>query len=127
MNEVIKITAKALPSAQRPQLPLPIPPVDDEPLKAYPPEFWLSFPAAQQLSLIKEFENNGLEYIIYEIVDSSLAISKAVCRSLHSYLETEAIVKEICNHLNIDGFVVSNGSLSSVNTNGDLQGFICFD
>lgn len=62
MNEVIKITAKALPCAQRPQLPLPIPQVDDEPLKAYPPEFWLSFPTAQQLSLIKEFENKGLEY-----------------------------------------------------------------
>lgn len=127
MNEIIKITVKALPNAQQPQLPLPISPLDNEPLKAYPPEFWMSIRSTQQQSLIKEFEKNGLEYQIYEIADSNPAESKAVCRSWLPYHETEAIVKGICNHLNIDGFMVSNGSVSSVNANGDLQGFICFD
>lgn len=127
MNEIIKITAKALPNAQLPQLPLPIPPLDEEPIKAYPPEFWLSIQTKQQQSLIREFEDNGLEYLIYEIVDSVPAISKAVCRSWLSYVETKAIVEEICHNMGVDGFVVSDGCLASVNANGDFQGFICFD
>ncbi|WP_303644580.1 hypothetical protein [Bacteroides caecimuris] len=127
MNEIIKITAKALPNAQLPQLPLPIPPLDEEPIKAYPPEFWLSIHTKQQQALIKEFEDNGLEYLIYEIVDSVPAISKAVCRSWRSYIETEAIVEEICHKMRVDGFVVSDGCLASINANGDFKGFIYVD
>lgn len=124
MNEIIKIHSAALPNAQQPQLPIRID--FEHPMGSYPPEFWLSIPTDKQKSLMEEFENNGLEYLIYKLSDTAPPKSIAVCRGL-SFRETEAIVIEICRKLFIDDFIVSDGGLSSVDVNGDLQGFICFD
>lgn len=75
--------------------------------------------------MIEELERNEMEYIIYEIPESVPKTSIAVCRWL-SFQETEPKVIEICKTLFIDDFVVSDGGLSSVNVNGDLQGFYYF-
>lgn len=123
-NEILKITSAALPDARMPQLPIR---VDfDSPVRDYPPEFWLVVPTDKQQALIEEFERHEMEYIIYEISDSVPKKSIAVCRRL-SYQDTEPKIIEICKTLFIDDFVVSDGGLTSVNVNGDLKGFICFD
>lgn len=123
-NEIRKIPSAALPDARMPQLPIR---VDfDSPVRDYPPEFWLVVPADKQQALIEEFERHEMEYIIYEISDSVPKKSIAVCRRL-SYQDTEPKIIEICKTLFIDDFVVSDGGLTSVNVNGDLKGFICFD
>lgn len=127
MNEILKITSKAIPNAQQPQLPLPAADLDSQPTIAYPPEFWISIPTGQQQRLIEEFEANDLEYRIYEIVDSYLSESKAVCRSWKPYPDTAEILLEICNRLSIDGYIVSHGGLTSVDANGELTAYICFD
>lgn len=124
MNEILKIPSSALPDARMPQLPIR---VDfDSPVRDYPPEFWLVVPTDKQQALIEEFERTKMEYIIYEISDSTPPESVAVCR-WWSYQETVPKVIEICKTLFIDDFVVSDGGLTSVNANGDLHGFICFD
>lgn len=124
MNEILRIKSSALPDARLPQLPIR---VDlDAPVRNYPPEFWLAVPTDKQQILIEELERNEMEYIVYEISDSFPKKSVAVCRWL-SYKDTEPKVIEICKALFIDEFVVSDGGLTSVNVNGDLQGFICFD
>lgn len=124
MNEIIKIPSAALPDARLPQLPIRV--GYDPPVRSYPPEFWLAVPTDKQQILIEEFERHEMEYIIYEISDSVPKKSIAVCRRL-SYQDTEPKVIEICKTLFIEDFVVSDGGLSSVNVNGDLKGFICFD
>lgn len=124
MNEILKIKSSALPDARLPQLPMR---VDlDTQVRNYPPEFWLAVSSDKQQSLIEEFERHEMEYIVYEISDSVPKKSVAVCRWL-SYQDTVPKVIEICKTLFIDDFVVSDGGLTSVNVNGDLQGFICFD
>ena len=124
MNEVQKILSSALPDARQPQLPIR---VDlDSPVRNYPPEFWLVVPTDKQQTLIEEFEKHGMEYIIYEISDSFPQKSVAVCRWT-TYQDTEPKVIEICKTLFIEDFVVSDGGLSSVDVNGDLKGFFCFD
>lgn len=123
-NEILRIPSAALPDTRIPQLPIR---VDfDSPVRNYPPEFWLVVPIDKQQALIEAFEKNGMEYIIYEITDSAPKKSIAVCRWL-SYQDTEPKVIEICKTLFIDDFIVSDGGLSSVDVNGDLQGFICFE
>ncbi|MDE5628492.1 MAG: hypothetical protein K2I69_02925 [Muribaculaceae bacterium] len=123
-NEILKIPSAALPDTRMPQLPIRIDFVHPE--RNYPPEFWLVVPTDKQQALIEEFEKHGMEYIIYEVSDSSPKKSVAVCRWT-SYQDTERKVIEICKTLFIDDFVVSAGGLSSVAVNGDLQGFFCFD
>ena len=124
MNEFLRILSSALPEARQPQLPIR---VDfDSSVRKYPPEFWLAVPTDKQQALIEEFERTEMEYIIYEISDSVPKKSIAVCRWL-SYQDTEPKVIEICKTLFIEDFVVSDGGLSTVNVNGDLQGFICFE
>lgn len=124
MNEILKIPLSALPDARQPQLPIR---VDfDSPVRNYPPEFWLTVPTDKQQALIEEFEKHGMEYFIYEISDFFPQKSVAVCRWT-SYQDTEPKVIEICKTLFIEDFVVSDGGLSSVDVNGDLQGFLCFD
>ena len=124
MNEFLKILSSALPEARQPQLPIR---VDfDSSVRNYPPEFWLAVPTDKQQALIEEFERTEMEYIIYEISDSVPKKSIAVCRWL-SYQDTEPKVIEICKTLFIEDFVVSDGGLNTVNVNGDLQGFICFE
>lgn len=124
MNDIINIKYSALPDARLPQLPIR---VDlDAPVRNYPPEFWLAVPYDKQQAMIEEFERNEMEYIVYEISDSFPKKSVAVCRWL-SYQDTAPKVIEICKTLFIDDFVVSDGGLTSVNVNGNLQGFICFD
>ena len=124
MNEFLRILSSALPEARQPQLPIR---VDfDSSVRNYPPEFWLAVPTDKQQALIEEFERTEMEYIIYEISDSVPKKSIAVCRWL-SYQDTEPKVIEICKTLFIEDFVVSDGGLSTVNVNGDLQGFICFE
>ena len=120
MNEIIKIPSSALPDAQQPQFTI------EYPMRRYPPEFWLEVPIDKQQALIEELEKHGMEYFIYEISDSFPKTSVAVCRWT-SYQDTEPKVIEICKTLFIEDFVVSDGSLSSVDVNGDLQGFICFE
>ena len=124
MNEFLKILSSALPEARQPQLPIR---VDfDSSVRNYPPEFWLAVPTDKQQALIEEFARTEMEYIIYEISDSVPKKSIAFCRWL-SYQDTEPKVIEICKTLFIEDFVVSDGGLSTVNVNGDLQGFICFE
>ena len=124
MNEVLKILSSALPDARHSQFPIR---VDfDSPVRNYPPEFWLVVPTDKQQALIEEFEKHLMEYIIYEISDSIPHNSVAVCR-WSSYQDTVPKVINICKTLFIDEFVVSDGGLSTVNVNGDLQGFFCFD
>lgn len=123
-NEILRIPSAALPDTRIPQLPIR---VDfDSPVRNYPPEFWLVVPIDKQQALIEAFEKHGMEYIIYEITDSAPKKSIAVCRWL-SYQDTEPKVIEICKTLFIDDFIVSDGGLSSVDVNGDLQGFFYFD
>ena len=124
MNEVQKILSSAVPDVRQPQLPIRVD--DDSPVRNYPPEFWLVVPTDKQQALIEEFERTEMEYIIYEISDSVPKKSIAVCRWL-SYQDTEPKVIEICKTLFIEDFVVSDGGLSTVNVNGDFQGFICFE
>lgn len=124
MNEILKIQSKAFPDARLPQLPIR---VDfDHPVRNYPPEFWIAISTDKQQALIEEFEKQEMEYIIYDIYDSIPKKSVVVCRWL-TYQDTEPKVIEICKTLFIDDFIVSDGGLTSVNVNGDLQGFICFD
>lgn len=123
-NEIRKIPSATLPDARHPQLPIRV--GFDPPVRDYPPEFWLVVPTDKQQALIEEFERTEMEYIIYEICDSVPKKSIAVCRWL-SYQDTEPKVIEICKTLFIEDFVVSDGGLTSVNVNGDLKGFICFD
>lgn len=125
MNDIIRIKSNGLPDVAVPQLPQPI--CEDSAITPCPPEFWLTIQTTQQQLLIEELEENELEYRVSEIVDSVPAESKDVCRSKHPYIEAETNVKEICRRINIDSFVVSDGSLSSVSANGELQGFISFD
>lgn len=124
MNEILKIPSSALPDARQPQLPIRVGYVHHE--QNYLPEFWLVVPTDNQQALIEEFERHEMEYIVYEISDSIPPESVAVCR-WWSYQETVPKVIEICKTLFIDDFVVSDGGLTSVNANGDLHGFICFD
>lgn len=124
MNEILKIPSAALPDARLSQLPIRCD--FEHPERNYPPEFWLAVPTDKQQPLIEEFERREMEYIVYEISDSSPKMSVAVCRWL-SYQDTAPKVIEICKTLFIEDFVVSDGGLSTVNVNGDLQGFICFD
>lgn len=114
----------ALPDARLPQLSIRLD--FESPIQRCLPEFWLVVPTDEQLNLIEEFEKRGMEYIIYEICDSVPPKTIAVCR-LSTYHYTAPIVIEICKELLIDDFIVSDGGLSSVNVNGDLQGFFCFD
>lgn len=123
-NEILKIPSAAIPNVRVPQLPIRCD--FEHPEKNYPPEFWITIPTDKQQDLIGEFDNYGMEYIIYEVSDSSPKKSVAVCRWL-SYQDTEPKVIEICKTLFIDDFVVSDGGLSTVNVNGDLKGFLCFD
>lgn len=124
MNKVLKISSSVLPNAQQPQLPIRVDYVHPE--ENYPPEFWLEVPTDKQQALIEEFERNEMEYIIYEISDSFPQKSVAVCRWT-SYQDTKPKVIDICKTLFIEDFVVSDGGLSTVNVNGDLKGFFCFD
>lgn len=124
MNEILKIPSSALPDARQPQLPIRVDNVHHE--QNYPPEFWLVVPNDKQQALIEAFEKHRMEYIIYEISDSFPQKSVAVCRWT-SYLDTGPKVIEICKTLFIDDFIVSDGGLSSVDVNGDLQGFIGFE
>jgi len=121
MNEIIKIKSDGLPNIQIPQHSLP------EGMKSYPAEFWLEISTEKQHEMIDALCEANLEYIAYEIEDSLPLKSLVICRSLLPYSETERIIKNICNKLQIDEFVISDGSLSSVSANGDLQGFISFD
>lgn len=124
MNEILRIMSSALPDARLSQLPIRCD--FDNPERNNPPEFWLAVSTDKQQTLIEEFERYEMEYIVYEISDSFPKKSVAVCRWL-SYKDTEPKVIGICKTLFIDDFVVSDGGLTSVNVNGDLQGFICFD
>lgn len=123
-NEILRIPSATLPDARMPQLTIRVDYVHPE--QNYLPEFWLVVPTDNQQALIEEFEKHGMEYIIYEISDSVPQKSVAVCRWT-SYRDTEPKVMEICKTLFIDDFVVSDGGLSSVDVNGDLQGFFYFD
>ncbi|MBD5243063.1 MAG: hypothetical protein HDS60_03125 [Barnesiella sp.] len=123
-NEILRIPSAALPDTRIPQLPIRID--FEHPERNYPPEFWLTVPTEKQQELIEEFDNYGMEYIIYEVSDSFPQKSVAVCRWT-SYQDTERKVIEICKTLFIDDFIVSDGGLSSIDVNGDLHGFIYFD
>ena len=123
-NEILRIPSAALPDTRIPQLPIRID--FEHPERNYPPEFWLTVPTEKQQELIVEFDNYGMEYIIYEVSDSFPQKSVAVCRWT-SYQDTERKVIEICKTLFIDDFIVSDGGLSSIDVNGDLYGFIYFD
>lgn len=124
MNEILRIKSSALPDARHAQLPLRLD-IHDSP-KSYPPEFWLEIPTDNQAMLIHEFEKHEMEYLIFEITDSVPLRSVAVCR-WSTYQDAVQKVIEICKSLSINDYVVSDGGLTSVNINGDLQGFICFD
>lgn len=124
MNEILKIKSSALPDARLSQLPIRC--NLEHPEQSYPPEFWFEIPTDEQSALVDEFEKHGMEYLIYEITDSEPSKTIAVCRS-STYQYTAPIVIEICKELLIDDFIVSDGGLSTVNVNGDLQGFFCFD
>lgn len=120
----MKISNSALPDILQRQFQICIDSENQE--GYYPPEFWIAITTDKQEILIAELEKQGLEYIIYEITDSIPPKSIAVCRC-RSYRDTELAIIETCKTLLIDDFVVSDGGLSSVDVNGDLQGFICFD
>lgn len=124
MNEILKIKSSALPDAQQPQLPI-CSDFAKQP-QSYPPEFWLEIPTDNQAVLIHEFEKYEMEYLIFEITDTVPPKSLAVCRWLTYQASVQKVI-EICKKLFIDNFIVSDGSLTSVNLNGDLQGFICLD
>ena len=125
MNDIIRTKSGRFPNASVPQLPLPI--GCNTPMTSFPPEFWLEISTDRQQAMIDELKKNHLEYIVYEIEDSSPLKSMIVCRCLRPYFETERIIRDICNKLQIDEFIVSDGSLSSVSAKGDLQVFISFD
>lgn len=123
MNEIIKINDLTSPNLSESYLPVEL----KEGEIIYAPEFWIEIPTTMQSELITLFKQYRVSYIIFEMTGIEPSVSIAVCRYSPTYNESLTIVQKICKQMGIDKIIVSDGGISTIDSDGELINFISQD
>lgn len=123
MNEIIKINDLTSPNLTESYLPIKL--ADGGVM--YAPEFWIDVPTTKQRELISLFKQYRVDYIVFEMTGVKPSVSMAVCRFSNAFNTSFPVIQKVCKRIGIDNIIVSDGGITTIDSDGELINYISMD